>query len=94
MSERGLYGLIGSFASPEKLADAARQLRSLGFRQIEAYNPYPIDGLDELLHPGRRIGLLLVIALGALFGAVWGYFYPILGRGAELSDQCRRPPSQ
>lgn len=74
MSERGLYGLTGSFASAEAVTDAARQLRSLGFRQIEAYTPYPVEGLNELLHPGRHIGLPLVIGLGALFGGVWGYF--------------------
>jgi hypothetical protein len=74
MSERGLFGLAGSFASPEAVTEAARQLRALGLRKIEAYTPYPVEGLDELLHPGRRIWLPLVIAMGALFGAVWGYF--------------------
>jgi hypothetical protein len=68
VSERGLFGLVGSFASPEAVTEAARQLRSVGFREIEAYTPYPVEGLAELLHPGRRILLPLVIALGALFG--------------------------
>jgi hypothetical protein len=36
MSERGLFGLTGSFASPDALSEAARQLRSLGFREVEA----------------------------------------------------------
>ena len=75
MSKRKLFGLIGSFASADAVTDAARQLRSLGFREIEAYTPYPIEGLDELLRPGRRhFWLPLVIGLGALFGVVWGYF--------------------
>ena len=75
MSERGLYGLIGSFASAEAVTDAAGQLRSQGFRELEAYTPYPIEGLDEMLcSGGRRFWLPLVIGLGALFGAVWGYF--------------------
>ena len=74
MSERGIFGLVASFASAEAATDAARQLRSLGFREVEAYTPYPVDGLNEVLHPGHRIGLPLVIALGALFGVVWGYF--------------------
>jgi Protein of unknown function (DUF3341) len=74
MSERGLYGLVGSFASAEAVTEAARQLRSLGFREVEAYTPYPVEGLDEVLHPGRRIWLPLVIGIGALFGVVWGYF--------------------
>jgi hypothetical protein len=74
MSERGLLGIVGSFASPEAVAGAARQLRALGFREIEAYTPYPVEGLDEVLHPARRTWLPFVIAGGALFGVIWGYF--------------------
>jgi hypothetical protein len=74
MSDRGLFGVTGSFASPDALTEAARHLRSLGFREVEAYTPYPIEGLDEVLRPGRRMWLPLVTFLGAVFGAVWGYF--------------------
>ena len=75
MSGRGRYGLAASFASAEGVIAAARQLRSLGFRRLEAYTPYPVEGLDEALQPGRSIWLLpLVMFLGAVFGAVWGYF--------------------
>ena len=74
MSERGLYGLIGTFASPEAVMDAARQLHSLGFREVEAYTPYPVEGLDQVLRPGRRTWLPLAVGAGAVFGAVWGYF--------------------
>ncbi len=74
MSERGLFGLVGSFTSSEALTAAARQLRSIGFRAVEAYTPYPVEGLDQVLRPGRRMWLPLVIFLGAVFGAVWGYF--------------------
>lgn len=75
MSEYALYGVTGSFASAAAVTDAARQLRSVGFREIEAFTPYPVDGLDELLRPGRRhFWLPLVIGLGAIFGVIWGYF--------------------
>src|SRR5437764_15405270 len=74
MSERGLFGLTGSFASSDALTAAARQLRSLGFREVEAYTPYPVEGLDEVLRPRRRMWLPLVIFLGAVFGVVCGYF--------------------
>jgi Protein of unknown function (DUF3341) len=74
MSERRSSGMIGSFASAAAVMDAARQFRSLGFRQVEAYTPYPVEGLDEVFRSRRRIGLPLFIAAGALFGAVWGYF--------------------
>jgi hypothetical protein len=74
MSERGRFGLVGAFVSADAVMEAARQLRSLGFREVEAYTPYPVEGLDEVLRPQRRLRLPLVIALGALFGAAWGYF--------------------
>lgn len=74
MSEPRLYGMIGVFASAGALTAAARQLRSLGFRALEAHTPYPVEGLDELMRPGRRTWMPLAIGLGAVFGAVWGYF--------------------
>ena len=74
MSERGILGLIGSFPTAGAAADAARQLRSLGYREIEAYTPYPVEELDEVLRPARRSWLPLIIGIGALFGLVWGYF--------------------
>jgi Protein of unknown function (DUF3341) len=74
MSERRISGLVGSFASAGAAVDAARQLRSLGFRELQAYTPYPVEELNEVLHPGRRVGLPIIIALGAVFGVIWGYF--------------------
>jgi len=74
MSERGLFGLTGSFASSDALTEAALHLRSLGFREVEAYTPYPVEGLDEALRPCRPNRLPLPIFLGAVFGAAMGYF--------------------
>jgi hypothetical protein len=74
VSGRARYGLIGTFASPDAVMNAARQLHSLGFREVEAYTPYPVEGLDEVLRPGRRTWLPLAVCAGGVFGAVWGYF--------------------
>ena len=74
MSERALFGIAGVFATPEAAMAAARQLRSLGFRAIEAYTPYPVEGFDELLRPGRRSWLPLLIFAGGVVGAGFGYF--------------------
>jgi hypothetical protein len=74
MSEERPLGVVGVFASEDALMAAARRLRILDFRAIEAHTPYPVEGLDELLRPGRRSWLPGAMAIGALFGAVWGYF--------------------
>ena len=70
-----IFGIIGVFDRPQAIKDAARHLRSLGFRQIEAYTPYPVDGLDQILRPDRRRPVLpLVMLAAAATGGAWGYF--------------------
>ena len=68
------FGIIGIFETPGGIKDAARHLRSLGFRAIEAYTPYPVEGLGELIQPGRKAGLPLLMFAAAVIGAAWGYF--------------------
>jgi hypothetical protein len=70
MSE--LYGLVAEFDEPERLAAAARHLRRLGYRRVEAYSPYPLEELPEALGLGRTwIGL--VVLLGGVLGGAAGY---------------------
>jgi len=40
-----LYGLLGEFDSPERLMDAAKQVREAGYRRIHALVPFPVEGL-------------------------------------------------
>jgi hypothetical protein len=68
------FGIIGVFETPEGIKDAARHLRALGFRAVEAYTPYPVEGLGELIQPGRKVGLPLLMFAAAVIGAAWGYF--------------------
>lgn len=68
------FGIIAVFETPEALKSAVRALRSGGFRAIDAYTPFPVEGLDELLRPGRRSVLPAVMFAAAIVGGVWGYF--------------------
>lgn len=68
------FGMIGVFADAAELTAAAQRLRDAGFRAVEAYTPYPVEGLADLLHPARRRGLLpAIMAAGAVIGAAAGY---------------------
>jgi hypothetical protein len=70
MSE--LYGLLAEFDDPDLLARAARHLRRLGYRRVEAYSPYPLEELPEALGLGRTwIGL--VVLVGGMLGGAAGY---------------------
>jgi hypothetical protein len=67
-----LYGLVAEFATPEELLEATRQARRAGYRSLEAYTPFPVEGLGEALgfHHSR---LPLLVLLGGMAGGIGGY---------------------
>jgi hypothetical protein len=69
-----VFGIIGEFRTPDAVRNAAAQLRQSGFRALEAYSPYPVEGLDQIIHPGRRPFLPLLMFAAAVIGAGWGYW--------------------
>jgi hypothetical protein len=69
---RALYGLIARFDGAHTLRAAAQQLRQAGYRELEAYTPFPVDGLAEDLGAGRE-RLPLWALIGGLAGALISY---------------------
>jgi hypothetical protein len=67
-----LYGLMAEFESPGDLVIAARRTREAGFRNFDAYTPYPLHELDEAmdLHDNR---VSLHTLIGGLVGCVGGF---------------------
>jgi len=71
---KSLFGIIATFDTPNAVKDAARHLRQSGFRAFEAYTPYPVEGLGEIIHPGPKRLLPLLMFATAVVGAAWGYW--------------------
>ena len=67
MSTLHEQGWLARFDDAEALLLAARELRGLGYTQMEAYTPYAVEGLAEALGPVRNRIPLLVL-LGGLCG--------------------------
>jgi len=66
-----LWGWMAEFDSPASLLAAARAARDAGYRP-EAYSPFPVEGLDEVLGLARsRVSMITFI--GALLGGVGGF---------------------
>jgi hypothetical protein len=67
------YGMMAELASADALVAAARRAREAGYRRIEAYSPFPVEGLAEALDFGpSRVPLATL--LGGIAGGVGGYF--------------------
>ena len=68
-----LYGLVAAFTTPEALLAATRQARHAGYRRMEAYTPFPVEGLAEALD-FHQTHIPLVVLLGGIVGGLGGYF--------------------
>jgi len=68
-----VYGLMAEFDSAEDLLVAARRAHAAGFHRIDAYSPFPVEGLAEAIgfHDPWIPRLVL---LAGLFGAGFGFF--------------------
>jgi hypothetical protein len=83
MAER-CYGMLAEFDSPEALLAAAREARGAGYRRLDAFTPFPVEGLSQILRlPRPRISWVGLIggfsgAAVALFMQLYvNYDYPL-----------------
>jgi hypothetical protein len=63
---------MAEFSSAEELLTAAQRTREAGYRDVDAYSPFPIHGMDEALKLPRSPVPLLVL-IGALTGTLLGF---------------------
>ncbi len=90
----GLYGLLAEFDNPESLVKATHSAHEAGYRRMDAYAPFPIEGLPEALGFHRtRMPMLILIGgiVGALSGFALQYYcavisYPINVAGRPLNS--------
>lgn len=67
-----VYGLIAEFEEVEPLVRAAKKAYGAGYRAIDAYSPFPIEGLGEILGM-RSTGVPWLVFVGGLAGAAAGF---------------------
>jgi hypothetical protein len=41
------YGVMGEFETPEQLILAVKHVRAAGYRRLDAYVPFPVEGLSD-----------------------------------------------
>ncbi|MBI5091912.1 MAG: DUF3341 domain-containing protein [Candidatus Hydrogenedentes bacterium] len=72
----GQLGIVAEFTSPEDLLVAAQKVYDEGYKQIDAFAPFPVDGLAEAIG-FKKTRLPLIILCGGLTGActAFGFQY-------------------
>jgi hypothetical protein len=73
MSGHALYGLLAEFPSADALCAAARHARANGYTRVEAYSPFAVEGLDDIV--GADKGWIAPLTLlGGIAGGAGTYF--------------------
>ncbi|MGC1485762.1 MAG: DUF3341 domain-containing protein [Candidatus Acidiferrum sp.] len=75
-SRQRIYGVVGEFETPRKLIQAADKARVAGYKNMDAYTPFPVEGLSEALGLKRTL-VPLVTLIGGLLGGLsaFGFQY-------------------
>ncbi len=64
---------MAEFENPEELLTAAQRAREAGYRRMDAFSPFPIEGLaDAVGFHSTRVPLLCLI--GGLIGCIGGFY--------------------
>jgi len=94
LSEQGIYGVMAEFDSPSELVSATRAACAQGYHKLDAYTPFPIEELNDVLHLHKNKLPLIVLAggiLGGLTGFLMQYwiaviYFPINVGGRPLNS--------
>jgi hypothetical protein len=68
-----LYGLMAEFTDHEELLRAAKLAHESGYRNMDAYSPFPVKGLERVLGQGRT-PIPLIVLISGICGGLGGYF--------------------
>ena len=71
-----LYGIMAEFNTPENLLKAAREAYGKGYRKMDAYTPFPVEGVSEAIG-FRRTHMPFIVLAGGLIGCAGGFLLQV-----------------
>ena len=74
MNQRqSIYGLMAEFLSAEELLEASKHAAEAGYRELDAFSPFPVEGLSEAIG-FHKTKLPILVFFGGVFGCCGGFF--------------------
>jgi hypothetical protein len=67
-----LYGLMAEFETPTELVNACKAAYAAGYREMDAYSPFPIEAASEAIG-FHKSAVPLIVLLGGILGGTSGF---------------------
>lgn len=82
MTHSNLYGVSAEFSDAEGVTAAAAAAHKAGYRKMDAYTPYAVEGLDEALgmQPTRLGWVVLIVGIT---GVLAGFFMQLYANASH-----------
>lgn len=74
------FGVMAEFDGPEELVRGALRARQDGYRRMDAYSPFPIEGLADAIGMQRSWIPWIVLTFGFI-GGISGYLFQVATMG-------------
>jgi hypothetical protein len=72
MNDASTYGLMAEFDSAQELVTAAHKTHAAGYEKIDAYSPFPVEGLADAIGFHKN-SVAFVVLVGGIIGGLSGY---------------------
>ena len=89
----GIYGVLAEFPGPDELVHGAEELRQAGYRRVESYSPFAVEGIDHALH-FRPLAVPAIFLICGLLGAAGGYLGFVGGLPTSRGFKVQSPRSR
>jgi len=72
MTAPSLYGLVAEFDTPTDLVNACKAAYAEGYREMDAYSPFPIEEASEAIG-FHKSAVPLIVLVGGILGGLSGF---------------------
>jgi hypothetical protein len=73
MKKQPIYGVIAEYDTADGVLNAAQRAYAEGYREMDAYTPFPVEGLAEAIG-FHQTYVPLICLIGGLMGCAGGFF--------------------
>jgi len=90
MKRPPIHGLMAEFENPTELVLAAHRAHEAGYRRMDGYTPFPVEGLSEAIGFKKdRVALVVLIGgiLGGLSGYLMQYWISVVGDSLNINGK-------